>query len=364
MARKRKKSRSKKQRKATGASDATSTDALKAGGDEAVEDTSEDQATDEVAAVAIDDEHETSIADARSAVVAMDQDDPDDVVSPPQGESEPEIVMPDDFDDAELDVISLDDDEESHERLIAEAVAFAAAKESDIDTPAPQDAIEGEADLHELAVGEGPHSSEDAAPIARPATTSGLSLTRDAVAALSEMQAQGLIDLPEDLVIDLGEATTDDERDRLLAAALAHVELQEARFRVPTDRRRTRGWKGTAASALVMLTLLVALAPPAILVPDPPAQLTESDLTYGVVVALILQAQQIDAFRAREQRLPDSLDDLGTVLPDIRYVKSSNRLYQLVAYTSDGIAVVYDSAAPAAIFERIAETWVTTQAGA
>ena len=364
MARKRKKSRSKKQRKATDASDTTSTDALKAVGDEAVDDTSTDLSTDQVAAVTIDDEHETSIADVLSAVVAMDQDDPVDVVSPGQEESEPEIVMLDDLDDAELDVISLDDDEGSREQLIAEAVAFVAADESDVDTPAAQDAIEGDADLHELPAQESVHSSDDAAPIARAVTPSGLSMTRDAVAALAEMQAQGLIDLPGDLVIDLGEATTDDERDRLLAAALAHVELQEARFRVPTDRARTRGWKGTAASALVMLTLLVALAPPAILVPDPPAQLTESDLTYGVMVALILQAQQIDAFRAREQRLPDSLEDLGTVLPDIRYVKSSNRLYQLVAYTSDGIAVVYDSAAPAAIFQRIAETWVTTQAGA
>ena len=368
MARKRRKSRSKKQRKAKNASHATSTDAPNADGDGAV---SSDETVDEASVVAIDDEDETSIAAALSAVVALDEKDAADVVAAGPEETEPELLTIDEDDEPHVislvdgaTGLSVDGEQEDRERLITEAVAFRAAEEAGIDQQLGQDAEEDEVDIVQLGGDEDTPRGHDANPIERSVTSARPSLSRDAVAALTEMQAQGLIELPNDLVFDLGEATTDDERDRLLAAALAHVEMQEARFRVPTAVGRKRSWKGTAATGLVMLALLVAVAPPAILVPDPPAQLTESDLTYGVIVALILQAQQVDAFRAREQRLPGSLEDVGTVLPDIRYVKSSNRLYQLVAYTSDGIAVVYDSASPAAIFERVAQTWVTTQEGA
>jgi len=266
------------------------------------------------------------------------------------------------------EIISLDDDgtessgegeERIRARLIAETMALAAGEGEGEDrtgsTPSNEPLPSG-AEAAERGDG-GDAEDDDPAPV--PFTSA--SPTRDAASALREMQAQGLIELPGDFVIDLGDAATEDERDRLLAAALAHVEMQEARFRVPSETGRRRRWKGTVTTSLVMLALLFAVAPPAVLVPDPPPGLTESDRTYGTLVALLLQAQQIDAFRIREQRLPDTLGDLDAVLPGIRYVKSSSRLYQLVTYTSDGIAVVYDSAAPAAIFRRIAETWVTTQ---
>jgi len=78
LARKRRKSRSKKQRKAKNASHATSTDAPNADGDGAV---SSDETVDEASVVAIDDEDETSIAAALSAVVALDEKDAADVVA-------------------------------------------------------------------------------------------------------------------------------------------------------------------------------------------------------------------------------------------------------------------------------------------
>lgn len=227
--------------------------------------------------------------------------------------------------DEDITHVLIDDADGDHEQLVAKTMEFIASEE----------------------------------PSSKPDTN--LSMTHDAIAALRELKAEGLIELSDDLVIDLGEARTDDQRDRLLVAALAHVEMQEARYRVPSDARPRRRWKGTAASVLVTLAALVAVAPPAIVIPEPPAQLTDSDRAYGVLVALLVQAQQVDAFRVREQRLPDSLDEISAVLHDIRFVKSSNRIYQLVAYTTDGIAVVYDSSAPAAIFQRIADGWITTR---
>jgi len=74
--------------------------------------------------------------------------------------------------------------------------------------------------------------------------------------------------------------------------------------------------------------------------------------------ALLLQAQQVDAYRIRSQRLPNSLDELPETLPGIRYVRSGNRTFQLIAYEADGNAVVYDSSNPAPEFEAMGATWL------
>ncbi len=156
---------------------------------------------------------------------------------------------------------------------------------------------------------------------------------------------------------DLGPSSTPEERAFLLAAALAHAEMQEARYRVPLEVRKTAQWKSALALAIFGLAALFAIAPPGIVVPAPPAQIRSGDMLYGIRVALLLQAEQIEAFRAREQRLPDSLDDLAARLPGVRYVRSSNRLYQLIAYTARGDAVVFDSAATSPEFETIVRHW-------
>ena len=70
-----------------------------------------------------------------------------------------------------------------------------------------------------------------------------------------------------------------------------------------------------------------------------------------------LFADQVEAFRARSQRLPNSLDEVTFRLPGVRFVRSSNRLYQLIAYTRAGDAVLYDSSSPAREFESITPAW-------
>lgn len=375
MARKRKKSRSKKkrQRKADSAAAAEPTESSAPADDPAS--SGEPAATDE------------TLPDEEITATGLDSSAPEGTESPPPEDDDFDVIALDDdepavasldddepvvtsLDDDEPLVISLDDDDEDADRLLAETLALVEAESSG--------ATEEQADPDSVGDVEGQPAgdaasdddeevdgtSETDAPVDEEATGGQLrpAITPDAIAALRQMQVDGLIDLPSDLVIDLGEATTEEERDRLLSALLSHVEMQEARYRVPIETGRRRRWKGTIASAAVTLAILMAVAPPGILVPDPPVRVTESDRTYGVLVALLLQAQQIDAFRVREQRLPNDLSEVGATLHDIRFVKSGNRLYQLVAYTTDGIAVVYDSAAPAAIFRTVAENWITTEA--
>jgi hypothetical protein len=161
----------------------------------------------------------------------------------------------------------------------------------------------------------------------------------------------------EDLDADLGPTSTPEARARILAAALAHAEMQEARYRVPTLSRRTGHIKATLAFAFLATAGFVALVPPPLVVPTPLPTLSVADRDRGSRLSLLLQAQQIEAFRAVELRLPTSLDEAGASVPGIRYVRSSNRLYQLVAYTEDGRAIVYDSSAPGPEFGALSPSW-------
>ena len=78
-------------------------------------------------------------------------------------------------------------------------------------------------------------------------------------------------------------------------------------------------------------------------------------------MGLLLQAQQVEAFRVRSQRLPNSLEELPATLPGVRYARSGNRAYQLIAYERDGNAIVYDSANPAPSFRVFMSVWTVVE---
>ena len=103
---------------------------------------------------------------------------------------------------------------------------------------------------------------------------------------------------------------------------------------------------------------MIGVWPPGLLVPEPPPTLTEQDAIVGLRVTLLLQAQQIEAFRVAEERLPASLEEAGPAFDGVRYVRSGNRLYQLVAYRPDGEPLIFDSASPAPEFQALARTWL------
>ncbi len=216
----------------------------------------------------------------------------------------------------------------------AEKDAVAEEGSSDIGI-VPTEEIEG-AGTRDTDAEYGVADGADATPLIGP----------DALVALSEFSREGVATLPEELILDLGESTTPEERDRLLAAALAHVEMQDAIYRVPTESGASRRWKGLIATALFLMALFLVGLPPAFLVPEAPAPLTVSEQADGIRMALLMQAEQVEAFRARSGRLPTTISEVESALPGIRFVRSSNRLYQLIAYTPSGDAVVYDSASP------------------
>jgi hypothetical protein len=158
--------------------------------------------------------------------------------------------------------------------------------------------------------------------------------------------------------IDRGSVSSPEVRDRLLSQALAHAEHKEASYRVPfSEARRADRWKALLTAALVVAAATVAAVPPRWITPAPPARLDSNDLAHSLRVALLLQAEQIEAFRVRSQRLPSTLDELPARLPGIRYVRSGTRAYQLIAYEADGNAIVYDATSPTLVFRELVPGW-------
>jgi hypothetical protein len=164
-------------------------------------------------------------------------------------------------------------------------------------------------------------------------------------------------DTPEDEASRVSDA---EERARLLAETMAHATAQDAEYRrIPMDPgRRTSVWKGLTSTALVMAALLLLLAPPGWLTGPPLPSLTPLDLERGLRAVLFLQAEEIEAFHFREGRLPRSLGELDRPFPGLRYVRSNNRVYQLVALRPDGTVLVYDSAHPTPQARGLARRWL------
>jgi hypothetical protein len=151
-----------------------------------------------------------------------------------------------------------------------------------------------------------------------------------------------------------------EDKDRLLAEALAHAEHQEERHRVRFPDRDPRGgrWKTPTALVLFVVAALLAAFPTSWMPTPLPPVPSPLEIEWGLRVDLYLQTAQIEVFRAREGRLPTSLAELPVRVPGLRFVRSNGRVFQLVARRADGSALVYDSAHPAPGMKRGVGAWL------
>ena len=143
-----------------------------------------------------------------------------------------------------------------------------------------------------------------------------------------------------------------------MAEVVAHAAELEAQYREPMAPEDPPAvWKPVLAAVIVAVAVFVALRPPTGLAPATPPTLSPAELELGARAALYLQARQVEAFRARHGRLPGSLDELETRAPDVTFIRSNNRVYQLVTSSPDGSNLVYDSARPWEGFRTVASGW-------
>lgn len=149
-----------------------------------------------------------------------------------------------------------------------------------------------------------------------------------------------------------------EERERLLAQALAHAEALDTQFRVlPAGDPRRGRWKSPVALLLFVVAGLVAVLPPSWMAGPPPPSIQEQDLERGLRAMIYLQAVQVEAFRMRTGRLPDDLAELPTPAPGLRLVKSNTRVFQISGRRPGGDMMVYDSAYPDPEFPAAGAGW-------
>ena len=245
---------------------------------------------------ATDEEIAALLAEAIAAREAAPGESP----APPPIEPEAEII------DLDIDL----DVEEARDLLIAEALAFVESEDAEHDTddevgPTLEAASEGssrESIVPESAAdrldedvdttdGVPSEDSASGAPSEEQASAEDRPLIGvAAVAALTQMQKEGLVSLPGDLILDLGEATTPEQRDRLLAAAMAHSEMQEAIYRVRTDTGHVRRGKAAIASTIFVLALFLAAVPPG----------TAPALTQSAMLEPIVGSMAMERFPSRK----------------------------------------------------------------
>jgi hypothetical protein len=126
----------------------------------------------------------------------------------------------------------------------------------------------------------------------------------------------------EDLDSPAERVSSPEDRNRLLADAVAHAETKEANYRQPSKLgRRTGQWKAPLSLVVLMLAAYIALAPPPWLAGAPLPQVSSAERGRGVVAALQMQARQIEVFQARHGRLPRTLDEVPVRIPGIRFVR-------------------------------------------
>jgi hypothetical protein len=154
-------------------------------------------------------------------------------------------------------------------------------------------------------------------------------------------------------------SSTTEDRDRLLAEVVAHAEVRDGVYRVPSGDPFSKGrWKIPLALALFALAAVLAVVPPAWMVGPPPPPIEAEDHEYGLRATLYLQAQTIERYRQQEGRLPTSAELMGAGTVGGRFIRSDSRTYQLLAFLPDGSALTYDSARPTDEFDVLTLFWV------
>lgn len=163
---------------------------------------------------------------------------------------------------------------------------------------------------------------------------------------------------PEDQDPPVHRISRIEEREKLLAEAMAHAEAQEAQYKViPADAPLVGRWKTPVALMVFVAAGLVGLFPPSWVAGPPLATVQDGELERGVRVSIALQALQVEVFRLRNDRLPDDLAEVPGRFADLRLVKSNNRVFQIVGRRPGGETLVYDSAHPSPAFAGAEAFW-------
>lgn len=150
-----------------------------------------------------------------------------------------------------------------------------------------------------------------------------------------------------------------EDRERILAEALAEAEERDQQYRITFDDGPPPArWKLPVALVGFALAAVLAVFPPGFTSPPPLPAPNPAQLDRGLRIALYLQARQVAVFQARRGRLPADLAEVPIRLPGLRFVRSNSRVYQIVGDRADGSTLVFDSARPTPGLDQAVLAWL------
>jgi hypothetical protein len=130
-------------------------------------------------------------------------------------------------------------------------------------------------------------------------------------------------------------------------AALVTEIMEEARKNAeqpaPPPSRRVPSY--ISAAIVFALCAWAWIAPPAWLVPQPPAAPSRDYREASTRVALALHAQRIEAYRASHGRLPRTKEEVGIMSSEVAYERADSASFALTLRV-DGQPVTYRSSQP------------------
>lgn len=129
------------------------------------------------------------------------------------------------------------------------------------------------------------------------------------------------------------------ERQKLIAEyeeSLRSASAQRVAARADGERRRSRR-RFLGLLALVVLLVYLAFLPPAWFQPAPLPVPTAEHNEAGNRMAIFLEVQRIEQFRAKTGRLPTTLDEAGEPLPGLQYQVRSDGGYTVSAPGQPGL---------------------------
>lgn len=130
-----------------------------------------------------------------------------------------------------------------------------------------------------------------------------------------------------------------------VAAVLKHAAEKDQVAQAKPRPKKQPKWMLPLGLNLAVIAVYLLLAPPAWVTVNPIEGPDQATQVQGLQVALWLQAQQIEAYKSQNGRLPASLAESGRAVPGIEYVRQGGERYQLVATVGDQ-PIVYDSTGP------------------
>jgi len=136
-----------------------------------------------------------------------------------------------------------------------------------------------------------------------------------------------------------------------VAAVLKHAAERDQIAQKKTTPRKQPKWMLPLGVNLAVLAVYLLIAPPSWVTVnpvEPPDLARQSD---DLKAAMWFQAQQIEAYKIQNGRLPATLAESGRVLPGVEYVRDGDR-FRLIGTVGDA-PVIYDSAASNTEFAAI-----------